>query len=68
MGPKPKSQYFTDSIMGQHLALSVAAHLARTQLVSDPLAFSDAQHLSDMLDLVGWPGDGILWIPGGASA
>jgi hypothetical protein len=47
-----KTQYFTDSIIGQHLALSVAAHLARTQFVSDPLAFYDSQHLTDMLDLV----------------
>jgi hypothetical protein len=35
----------------QHLALSVAAHLARTQLVPDPLSL-DGQHTSEMLDVV----------------
>jgi hypothetical protein len=41
-----------DSLLGQHLALSVAAHLARTQLVPDPLSVYDAQHMSEMVDVV----------------
>jgi hypothetical protein len=42
----------TDSILGQHLALPIAAHLARTQLVPDPLSVYDAQHLADTLNAV----------------
>ena len=38
---------------GKHLALSIAAHLARTRLVSDPLNVYDPQHLREMLDVVG---------------
>lgn len=53
MGRKSKTQYLTEGILGQHLALSVAAHLARTQLVPDPLNVYDAQHMADMLDAVG---------------
>jgi len=53
MSRKSKTQQLTESITGQHLAISVAAHLARTQLVPDPLAVYDAQHLTDMVDLVG---------------
>lgn len=46
------TQQLTESILGQHLALSVAAHLARTQLLRDPLDVYDGQHLSEMVDLV----------------
>ena len=52
MGRNSKTQQLTDSILGQHLALSVAAHLARTQLVPDPLSVYDAQHMSEALDAV----------------
>ncbi|HEU4923931.1 MAG TPA: hypothetical protein VFT23_12755 [Burkholderiales bacterium] len=52
MGGKSKPQQLTDSILGQHLALSVAAHLARTQLVPEPLAVYDSEHLNDMIDMV----------------
>ena len=52
MGRKSTSQQLTESILGQHLALSVAAHLARTQLVSDPLSVYDAQHICEMVDVV----------------
>ena len=38
---------------GQHVALSVAAHLARTQLIPDPLGACDAPRLSETLDAVG---------------
>lgn len=52
MGRRSKTQQLTESILGQHLALSVAAHLARTQLVPDPLRVYDGQHMSDMVDTV----------------
>ena len=53
MARKSKTQQLTEGIAGQHLALSVAAHLARTQLVSDPLNVYDGQHMTDMLNVVG---------------
>jgi hypothetical protein len=52
VGRKSKTLQLTSSIAGQHLALSVAAHLARTQLVPDPLSVYDAQHMGEMLDVV----------------
>jgi hypothetical protein len=52
MGRRGKTHQLTDSILGQHLALSVAAHLARSQLVPDPLKVYDGQHMSEMLDVV----------------
>lgn len=53
MGRKSKTWQLAENSLGQHLALSVAAHLARTQLLPDPLKVYDAQHMSDMLDAVG---------------
>jgi hypothetical protein len=53
MARKSKTQQLTEGIAGQHLALSVAAHLARTQLLPDPLKVYDGQHLTDMLNIVG---------------
>lgn len=47
-----RTKQLTDGILGQHIALSVAAGLARTQLVPDPFTVYDARHLSDMLDLI----------------
>lgn len=41
-----------DGLLGQHLALSVAAHLARTQLVPDPLNSYDAQHLLESVTAI----------------
>jgi len=41
-----------DGIAGQHLALSVAAHLARTQLMPDPARVYDSQQLGEMLNVV----------------
>jgi len=41
-----------DGTRSQHIALSVAAGLARTQLIPDPGKVYDAQHLSDSLNLV----------------
>jgi hypothetical protein len=48
MGPKSKTQQLTDGVLRQHLALSVAAHLARTELVPEPRAVYDSEHLSDV--------------------
>jgi hypothetical protein len=53
MGRNSETGQLTGGILGQHLSLAVAAHLARTQLVPDPLTVYDAQHLADMLDAVG---------------
>jgi hypothetical protein len=53
MARNSKTPQLTEGISGQHLALSVAAHLARTQLVPDPLKVYDGQHLTDMLNVVG---------------
>lgn len=39
---------------GQHLALALAAHLARTELVPDPLAGHDTRQIVDILNCVGW--------------
>jgi len=52
VGRRSKTQQITSTFAGQHLALSVAAHLARTQLVPDPLGVYDGQHMSEMLDVV----------------
>ena len=41
-----------ERIRGEHLGLCVAAHLARTQLVVDPLARYDADHLIQMVNAV----------------
>lgn len=53
MGRRSTTQRLTETIAGQHLALSVAAHLARSQLIRDPLSPYDARHLLDVLDAVG---------------
>jgi hypothetical protein len=52
MARKSKTDKLTDGISGQYLSLAVAAHLARTQLVPDPLKVYDGQHLSEMLNVV----------------
>ena len=53
MARKSKTQELSDGITGQHLSLPVAAHLARTQLVPDPLKAYDGQHVLDMLNHIG---------------
>jgi hypothetical protein len=53
MARKSKTPQLTEGISGQHLALSVAAHLARTQLMPDSLKVYDGQHLTDTLNVVG---------------
>jgi hypothetical protein len=52
MGGKSTTEQLIESNLGQHLALSVAAHLARTQLVPEPLAVYDTQHLAEMVGTV----------------
>ncbi len=52
MARKSKTPEPPEGSLGQHLALAVAAHLARTQLVPDPLRLYDGEHLSDMLNVV----------------
>lgn len=52
MATKPRTNPLAEAIARQHLALSVAAHLARTQLVPDPTRIYDLQHLSEMLNVV----------------
>jgi hypothetical protein len=53
MGKQSKTRQLIETNLGQHVALAVAAHLARSLLVPDPLAPYDAQHLLDVLDRVG---------------
>jgi hypothetical protein len=54
MSRHSNTQQLVESNLGQHLSLSVAAHLARSQLVSNPLAPAyDAQHLNEMLCAIG---------------
>jgi hypothetical protein len=52
MGRKSKAEKRGESASGQYLSLAVAAHLARTQLIPDPLKVYDSQHLSEMLNVV----------------
>lgn len=52
MATRSKTDHLANSIAGQYLSLAVAAHLARTQLVPDPLKVYDAQHLGEMLNVV----------------
>ena len=40
-----------ESLLGQHLSLCVAAHLARTQLVADPLEGAQAREGANLLIL-----------------
>ena len=47
-----QTKQLSDSILGEHLALSVAAHLARTQLLPEPFKVYDGQHIAEMVDAV----------------
>jgi hypothetical protein len=53
MARNSTTKQLTDGILGQHLALSVAAHLARSQLVPDPLDVYDGSHLTEVVNLIG---------------
>ena len=52
MASKSKTDKLTDSISGQYLSLAVAAHLARTQVIPEPLNVYDSQHLGETLNVV----------------
>lgn len=47
---KQKTTRLAESIRSQHVAMSVAAGLARAQLVPNPVGVYDARHLSEMLE------------------
>ena len=47
-----RTKQLKDTILGEHLALSVAAHLARAQLLPDPFKVYDGQHIAEMVDAV----------------
>jgi hypothetical protein len=49
---KRKTDRLIDDLRSQHIALSVAAGLARTQLIPDPSRVYDSQHLSESLNHV----------------
>lgn len=52
MGKPGPTDRLIDGLRSQHIALSVAAGLARTQLIAAPGKVNDAQHLSDSLNMV----------------
>lgn len=49
---KSKTEKLGDSLSGQYLSLAVAAHLARTQVIPNPLKVYDSQHLGETLNVV----------------
>ena len=49
---KDKTTRLAQGIRNQHMAMSVAAGLARAQLVPNPVGVYDARHLSDMLEVM----------------
>jgi hypothetical protein len=53
MARKSKTRQLLETNLGQHVALVVAAHLARTQLVPEPPAPPDVQSVHDILNRVG---------------
>jgi hypothetical protein len=53
MGRKPKIPQVTDGSLGQHLALSVAVHLASSQLLPAPISVYDAQRARGVLNVIG---------------
>ena len=52
MGKPGPTDRLIDGLRSQHIALSVAAGLARTQLIPEPGKVYDAQHLSESLNHV----------------
>jgi hypothetical protein len=52
MGRRGKTANLIDGVRSQHIGLSVAAGLARTQLIPEPGKVYDAQHLSESLNVV----------------
>ena len=54
MARRANTPSLIETTLGQHLALALAAHLARTELIPDPLAGYDALQMVDTLNRVGW--------------
>lgn len=52
MAKRSATANLIDSVRSQHIALSVAASLARTQLIPEPGKVYDAQHMMDTLNVV----------------
>jgi hypothetical protein len=52
MGPKSKAQQLADGILRQHLGLSVAAHLARTELMPEARAVYDCEHQGELINII----------------
>jgi hypothetical protein len=52
MGRKSRTHHLADPVSGQHLLLSIAAHLARTQLVPEPRKACDDQRLGEVLNVI----------------
>ena len=52
MAKRSATANLIDSVRSQHIALSVAASLARTQLIPDPGKVYDSQHLGESLNVV----------------
>jgi hypothetical protein len=52
MAKRNPTERLVDDLRSQHIALSVAAGLARTQLIPDPTRVYDSQHLSESLNHV----------------
>lgn len=49
---KDKTTRLAEGIRNQHVAMSVAAGIARAQLVPNPVGVYDARHLSEMLEVM----------------
>lgn len=49
---KEKTTRLAEGIRNQHVAMSVAAGIARAQLVPNPVGVYDARHLSEMLEVM----------------
>ena len=49
---KDKTTRLAEGIRNQHVAMSVAAGISISQLVPNPVGVYDAQHLSEMLEVM----------------
>ncbi len=54
MARRANTRSLIETTLGQHLALGLAAHLARSELVPDPPVGHDALQIADTLNRVGW--------------
>ena len=53
MARRAKTRLLIETTLGQHLALALAAHLARSELVPAPAPRHDAPQIVDILNRVG---------------